>query len=353
VRVAPHIRNIKRLFLGAGTLASQAYRQEVLYEEEKATIHPVIFLPGQIDKITGTGFVLVSKEDQISRVLSRSVTHGKTIAYHIKEAILFDGSIYHGRLRHFVAEKSLFQSSSQVRRLETVGLASSYSGTKYFGHWLADDCLQYLLAEKHGQPLCLRRPTGGEMHRKKYETYFGQDWSWTDRALINHLIVYQDFAQNGLKRARYKILRARLRERFHHGKIGGSLVYLRRGGTGTQRLIENEQEIVDVLTKNGFVTVNVEMDTLEHLLGVLAGAKLVISIEGSHAAHCIFSVPENSGLIALQPPDRFMAFHRDWTEAVGVRFGFVVGVTDGIGYRFSTSEILRTVDLMLRSIDQS
>jgi hypothetical protein len=353
LEAAPYIRNIKRLLLGPGTLASQAQRQEVLCEEEDSTICPGIFLPGQIDKITGTGSTVVSKEEQIAKILSRSVTHAKTIAYHIKDAVLFDGSIYHGHLRYFIADKSLFESPPHNRfHLETAALVSSYSGTRYFGHWLADDCLQYLLAERSGRPLCLRPPNGGETHRRKYETYFNQDWSFTDRASIDHLIIYQDFAQNSLKRMRYRTLRERVRERIPYGN-SSSLVYLRRGDSGTRRVIANEQKIVDALTNNGFVTVSVETDTLEYLLGVLSGAKLVISIEGSHAAHCVFSVPEKSGLIVLQPPDRFMAFHRDWTGAVGVRFGFVVGSISEGGYDFSISDILNTVDLMLTNLEQA
>ena len=74
-------------------------------------------------------------------------------------------------------------------------------------------------------------------------------------------------------------------------------------------------------------------------------------MEGSHVAHCVFSVPVNCGLITLQPPNRFVSLHRDWSECLGVRFGFVVGALADRGYCFSPAEILRTVDLMLRSIE--
>jgi hypothetical protein len=91
---------------------------------------------------------------------------------------------------------------------------------------------------------------------------------------------------------------------------------------------------------------------LENLLAILASAKIVISLEGSHAAHCAFSVPQDSGLILLQPPDGFIGFHRGWTEAAGVWFGFVVGTFGERGYFFSSSEILRTVDLMMSNMER-
>jgi hypothetical protein len=52
----------------------------------------------------------------------------------------------------------------------------------------------------------------------------------------------------------------------------------------------------------------------------------------------------------LQPADRFTAFHRHSAECVDVRFGFVVGERRGQNYAFSTSEILKTVDLALNAI---
>jgi hypothetical protein len=100
----------------------------------------------------------------------------------------------------------------------------------------------------------------------------------------------------------------------------------------------------------GFVVADIETDSLDQVLGLLAKAKVVISLEGSHATHCTFTVPENSGLILLQPPDRFLGFHRGWTTSAGVRFGFLVGTLTEDGYHFSISEILRTLDLMLKEI---
>ena len=350
IRATPVTRGIKRLFWGRGILESVAYRQEILCPEEGAIRRPAIFLPGQLERVTGTGSYS-TKEGQIAAATSPTATHASTIAYHIKNAVLFDGSIYAGRLKHFVADKSLFNSpTSGPRHIKTVGLASSFMGTRFFAHWLIDDCIQYLLAEESGQPLCLRGPTYREGHQQKYQNYFDQDWTPVDRAWIDHLIVYQDFAQNSLKGARYRLLRERVRARF---PSGGSrlLVYLRRGTTGVRRVIQDENEIIDVLTQRGFVVVDIERDSLEHLLDILASAKIVISIEGSHAGHCAFSVPENSAFLVLQPPDRFSGWHRGWMDSVGVRFGFVVGALGDRGYCFDCSEILRTLDLMLKSLD--
>jgi capsular polysaccharide biosynthesis protein len=116
--------------------------------------------------------------------------------------------------------------------------------------------------------------------------------------------------------------------------------------------VQNEGELLDVLTRHGFLVVDLDSGSLEQLLEVLANAKIVVSMEGSQAPHCAYSLPENSGLILLQPPDRFLSFHRGWTASAGVEFGFVVGSSGEGGYTFSPSEVLHTADLMMRAVDR-
>jgi capsular polysaccharide biosynthesis protein len=126
---------------------------------------------------------------------------------------------------------------------------------------------------------------------------------------------------------------------------------LRRGNTGAPRLVRNEDEIVTRLIKRGFVVIDVGSDTLGHLIGTLFNAKIVVSMEGSHIAHCIYSSPKNSALLVLQPSDRFASIHRSWSASSGLRFGFVVGSRSDAGYYFPVSDILRTIDLLSAQID--
>ena len=56
---------------------------------------------------------------------------------------------------------------------------------------------------------------------------------------------------------------------------------------------------MEALTKRGFVVVDVGSDNLAHILETLLSAKLVVSLEGSHVAHCTYTIPESSGLTHL------------------------------------------------------
>jgi Glycosyltransferase 61 len=344
LRKAPYARLIKRLMWGQGTLESASFGREILCPEETRDTQPAVFLAGQIDRITGsTEHQPIQAE--IASMVAPTYRHAATIAYHIREAVIFDGSIYAGSLRHFIADKELFTSRDQGRHLRVAGFASSTVGARYFGHWLRDDCIQYLLADRYGSSVCVS--SGIFNHKPKYANYFRQDWTPTDRALIDELVVFQDYSQNSLKRARYEILASRVRAEFPQDHRH-ALVYLRRGRTGAQRVIQEEAALIDELVKNGFVVVDV-FDDLDEILKTLARAKLVVSIEGSHISHSCYSLAKGCGLLVLQPPDRFTAVHRHWTDCVGITFGFVVGVSGETGYRFKVSEILGTIDQMLKN----
>jgi hypothetical protein len=352
--LVPYANFFQRRLFGNVPLTVAASQLEILCPKEAVVAPPAVFLPGQLDRVTGTD-PATTIDLELSTATSEVLKPSATIAYHIKDAILVDGSIYQGRFKSFIAARSFSNSGSpraEPRYLSTAGLASSHLGSRFFGHWLVDDCIQYRLAQQHGQPLCLKGPIRLD-HQRTYGNYLNQDWTPIDRAWIDHLIIYQDFywgaAQDGLRAAQTRAMRECMRAKLPSAELE-SLVYLRRGATGTPRVIQNEQEIQNGLEKLGFVVADIETNSLDQVLSVLAKAKVVISLEGSHATHCTFTIPENSGLILLQPPDRFWGFHRGWTTSAGVRFGFLVGTLTEGGYHFSISEILCTLDLMLKEM---
>jgi hypothetical protein len=344
LKVIPYLSRVKRLYFGSGCLKSIAHRNDILYPKVTETIRPAVFLAGQIERITGT-LPYFNLERVIKDATTPTVTHGPTVAFYVKNAVLLDGAVYAGHYKHTIADKSLFDTvAREACHLQIAALASSYMGTKYFGHWLRDDCVQYELAQSMAPVLCVRRPAFN--HQQAYQSYFNQNWTPTDRALIDELIIFQDFAQNRLKRSRYKALRDRIRTQFHSNNER-QYIYLRRGHTGSPRTVENENEILEALVAQDFAVVDVETDELSHIINTLLNAKLVISVEGSHIAHCAFTCPDDCGFLVLQPPDRFSMTHRNWAGPLGMPFGFVVGTLGDRGYRFCPKEIVHTVDMML------
>jgi hypothetical protein len=346
-RLRPHLRHLLRCVGGPATLASAATHSEIICPEEVAELHPAVFLPGQLDRVTAVS-IFSTIDYQIAAASGPTAIHAPTIAYHIPNASLVNGSIYSGRLRHFVAPRKIIPSSQRRPiELDTAALASNMIGTQFFGHWLTDDCTQYDLAESCGKPLCLHRPTYRD--QAAYESYFEQDWTPTSSARVKDLIIFQDFSQNSHKKRRYEVLSRRLRARFVT-REPSSLVYLKRGSTGVFRPIANEHQLIEELSKRGFVVADIHSDSLEQLLAKLVNARIVVSLEGSHIAHCCYSLFEKTGLVVLSIPSKFTAVHRGWTEARSIRYGFIIGSETPDGYRYESREVLQTLDLMLSAL---
>jgi glycosyl transferase family 61 len=348
LKLTPHIRNIKRLFLGPGALQSTAREIEVLCPEERGEFIPATYLDGQLDKVTAAarGTDLMA---QLSPLKNRNIVHAPTIAYHIDDAVLLNGSVYSGSMRHFLYPKLANSAAAAPSHLKTAALASTMLGVEYFGHWLKDDCTQYLLAEEHGALSV--PPLHTAPHRSQYGRYFSQKWSSVSHARIDHLIIYQDFSQNSHKRRRYQLLTSRLRS--HLIPKSPALVYLKRGITGVARRVANEGEIIEALLTKGFVVVDIASDSLETIVTSLMDAKIVVTMEGSHFWHCWFSPESRSGVITLQPPDRFTSIAKGWLDAVSARFGFVVGNKQDGASSFSVPDVLNTVDLMATDLARS
>lgn len=332
-------RHVRRLAIGPGTLQSVADDVETICPAEVSETSVTACLPGQIDRITGAS-VFATVESEITRVTQRTVTHAATLAFHLSRATLYSGNLYCRNFKLPVAKDSKTHSSIH---LTSAPLASSHIGSQFFGHWLRDDCSRYLLAENYGTPLTLDHANYG--HSAAYANMFGQDWTPTTGATIDHLVVFQDYAQNSNKKKRYQALRRAIRNKVSPAPT--PLVYLCRGNTGQPRKVANERGLVDELVRRGFIVADVGAHDIKDIMSKIAGARLVISIEGSHVNHCCMSLPAGSALLLLQPSDRFSANFKGWAEAIDIRSGFVVGPKSENGYHFETSDILKTMELLV------
>lgn len=332
-------RHVRRLAIGPGTLQSVADDIETICPAEESETPATACLPGQIDRITGAS-VFTTVEAEIKQVTQRITTHAPTLAYHISGATLYNGNVY---CRNFKLPVSSGSRTTGSIHLASAPLASSHIGSQFFGHWLRDDCSRYLLAENYGKPLTLGH--AGYGHAATYAEMFGQDWTPITGAAIDHLVVFQDYAQNSNKKKRYQALRQAIRNNVSPAPT--PLVYLCRGNTGQPRKVANERGLVDELVRQGFIVADVGADDIKDIMSKIAGAKLVVSIEGSHVNHCCMSLSAGSALLLLQPSDRFSANFKGWAEAIDIRSGFVVGPRSESGYQFETSEILKTMELLV------
>ena len=164
------------------------------------------------------------------------------------------------------------------------------------------------------------------------------------------MIWFEDRSHNSNKARRYRILREKIRRRFKPVRPGG-IVYLKRGRTGEPRDPRNEDAIMDILSRHGASVLRMEKTPPETTIRHLLDAEVVIGVEGSHLAHAVYTLRQGGGVIALHSPARFYNAHKDWADALGMRYGFVIGDENDGGYTVNPSDLLRTIDLVRASID--
>lgn len=171
-----------------------------------------------------------------------------------------------------------------------------------------------------------------------------------DNAFFSELTIFQDFSQNSLKRKRYDALRARLRSKVEPDG-GNDIVYLSRGRTGVTRVVENEDELIHALEREGVRVLNLETDSVMAILSALRGARIFVTMEGSQFIHGLYSLPDRAAVVLLQPPRRFMMILKGFADCLGWPFGILVGEDRGeASFYVNPDEVLRTIDEMQKRV---
>jgi hypothetical protein len=227
-------------------------------------------------------------------------------------------------------------------------LESTQTGAEFFGCLLLDDLPMALLAENPAEVFAMpSKPSG---HEAGYREWLGlRARRVLHRARIGELTLFNEPAWNASKAARYRQLRANLRANLRGRDIaapGSGRVYISRGGAGQRRVLVNEAELEEALRRRGFTIIDPMKLSVSEIVGLSLDAKLVVSIEGSQISHAQYTLADEAALIVLQPPDRFCLQYKEYADAMGMRFGFVVcNPADG-AFSVDIDELLRLIDRM-------
>lgn len=324
-------------------LSDVARRRWVVHPAVTERRPPALFLDGQLDRV-----VAVQEETtlafELARVLGGEVEHVATMAYDLADATIVGGSIYAGRARVRLLPTPFLPAALRPveDELDRAALDCTYVGNRYFGHWLLDDCPLHLLAREHAPPVGVARPAYA--HEDDYLRLWGFTTRRTASARVRTLTVFQDHGQNPSKRSRLERLRAPVLGRVPSRTWPG--VYLRRGRSGVQRLLINEDEIEARLSRRGFGIIDAETTSVREILAACAGTRAVVGVEGSQMAHALLGLAAPGGIVvALQMPWRFNNLFKDLADCLGFRYAFVVGTRDPGGFRVDPEELERTLDL--------
>jgi capsular polysaccharide biosynthesis protein len=342
--IAPFRYAARRLIGKEGAaLSDVARRTWVVHPAATERRPPALFLDGQLDRVEGVQEE-TTLEFERARVLGGDVVHAATLGYEIADATVVGGSVYAGRARIRLLPTAFLPAALRpaLEELDRAALDCTYVGNRYFGHWLLDDCPLHLLAREYAPPVGVARPAYA--HEDDYVRLWGFETRRLTSARVRSLMVFQDHGQNPSKRARHEWLRSPVLGRAPSRPWPG--VYLRRGRSGVQRILTNEEEIEARLSRRGFAIVDAEAKTVGEILAICAGTRAVVGVEGSQMAHALLGLAAPGGtIVALQLPWRFNNLFKDVADCLGFRYAFVVGARDTGGFRVDPGELERTLDL--------
>jgi hypothetical protein len=310
----------------------------------KQAVQPAIYLPADLDRVTGA-IEFSNLQWEMNSLTSSVREHAATIAYRFQNVSIVEGALYSGRWRQrlMARERAEKDSGPENRRPNGV-VACSWCGNHFFGHWITDDLPLYLAAQEIGDPLILKRKPF--LHEPGYRELLG---TWCEQVActrVDDLVVLRDVGQNNYKRKRYEILRSRLKRKFR--SCGAKRVLLRRGRLGTSREIVNAPEFESYLSNQGFTIVDPEKLTSSEIVEKTMGAEVVVGVEGSQIPHALLSMADGGILCCLQPPSRIAHTIKGYTDCLDMRYAMLVGHAAPGGFRIDLNDLGRVLETIER-----
>jgi hypothetical protein len=326
-------------------IRAKASRVWEISPAEKGVIPAAHFLPGQLDRISGTAFVRENFRHELMG--GRPVLHEATRAYLIEDAWLIDGRLYKGRHSSFLHPRlKRGPTVWATEEFERGAICCSAAGNRYFGQWLLDDLALYVLAETEGVPVCTAQPRSS--HLASYEEWSERRPRRVEAAHFRQLVLFDDQGQNTHKHARFRNLVERLNRHVVAHEHPG--VFLLRGLDGERRQLVNEIEIAELLaSRYGFTVIDPLKTNLSGIAQACAGARVVAGVEGSQLAHGMMFLNRGGAMLVLEPPNRFGTVFKDVADREAIHWGFVVGLPVGAGFRVDIDEVERTLALLSRA----
>lgn len=328
------------------TIEDVAERTWTVCPESRSTCAPALHAEGAIERIQGLSpYRNWPAEEALIR--GGEVTLAPTVGHLLRNAHVADSHVYCGACEWLggVGDSPLWlPPAPREADLARATMASTCTGSLYFGCLLLDDFPLELLGSDPTENIAmLAKPSG---HEAGYRELLGlRQRRVVRRAAVRELTFFIDPAYNPSKADRYRRLRSALRSNVSE-PMGTGLVYIRRGMSGQRRVMANEAQLEAVLAQQGFTIVDPMTTSALDVARMSLDARLVVSIEGSQISHAQFSMADDAALIVLQPPDRFCMQYKEFTDALGMRFGFVVCRPGEEGFNVDIPELLGLIERM-------
>jgi len=302
-----------------------------------------IMLAGHLERITGT--IFGNHQETMQALLGQAGRYaGPTRGFRFRDVDHVDGVLYSGSAEwHLRARKARGLLLRRPQESLSGALYEGWSGNRWFGNWLMEDCTAWPLAAVTGMAVTTAPRPGG--HVPRYEELLSMTPRRIGDVHFDELILFDDMANNHSRVARAAAMREMLRAGRPDTQFPG--VWLMRGQTGDVRVMVNEEEIAGLLAeRHGFKVVWPERHGVDELLDICTGARVVAGVEGSQLVHGLAVMAPGGTLLTVQPPDRVTAAMQVMSDRLGHRFALLVAEGDTHRFRVAPDEMLRIHDLV-------
>ena len=333
---------LKRLVGTPPCLFDQAVEEWTVSPATQLRRQAAVMLDNQLDRIRATEFAPMGVVVQGLKGSGDEYV-GPTTARRFRGVLLCNGVLRRGRARMHLEPHQDRRAGQDGPQIELTGaIYDSWVGRKWFGNWLLDDCLTWMLAEPYG---AVTVAPAGSGHVPDYEARLGLKSQRVRNAYFTELILFDDLPNNPGKGERAGTLRRRLIKGQPGPDVPG--VFIRRGVKGARRVLTNEDDLADILAGVcGFRVVEPERATVDELVAACSGARVIVGVEGSQLAHGLAVMPDHAALLTLQPPDRVTTALKLMTDRRNQRFAAVIGEPAQGGFTVPVEDVRRTLDLL-------
>lgn len=338
-------RYIFRIF-GNQTISEICDREWIISPSCVSYAPSAIWLPGEIEKITGYGPDTNIEHERL-RINGGHREHAATIARVLRNADIYGGYIYKNaaKIQIGIQAERLLRNSHSTETKDSAALACSLNDSQYFGHWITDGIPLLMAGRELAPPIRNSNPM--TPHQKEYLSILEMSYDSFTEGRIRELIIIEDFGQNQYKSDRYN----KIRSRFYNPRLRsahpGAIILRGTSGNTLNRILINEKQIADYLKSIGFKIINPEQQSVKEIIEAISGARIVVGVEGSQLAHALFPMAQEGTLLVLQPPYRFNNVHKDYTDCMNLKYAFMVGDACDGGFNISMDNLKKTLDLII------
>jgi hypothetical protein len=335
-------QRVLRIIKGRRTYRDAADSQWIVCDSGEYESLPAVFLEDDLTKIRSVGPVS-TYAGELSRLDVGTKTCGATIAYQFRNASIFHGYVYKGAMKYpFVDAGEAWISNEDVVHLSNALVASNVYTCRYFGHWITES-LTLELAARHLNVSAVTPAQSFYKHEADYRNLIGLNPLPVTKARCDQLIILDDVAANRFKRERFVQIRQQIRSKLKPRCSNHGVMFLRKG-SGSKRLLVNEIEVAEFLKSQGFTVIDPETITASEVMSEVLGARVVIGVEGSQLTPAIYALDDSGVILALQPPDHFGTCHKEYTDLLGMRYGFLIGDSVPGGFKVDIGDLAKLLE---------